>query len=129
MLGAGLAGIGEPVFEGAPQSLLRCGHGRRTVFRDGLAEFLRSFAKSFGGSTISETMPNSRARSASMRSYLPMNAMRMTASTGIFFINPIASMATTWPTETCGSKNWASLAAITMSASATSGSRRHNRCR
>ena len=48
-----------------------------------------------------------------------MNAMRMTASTGIFFISPIASMATTWPTDTWGSKNWASLAAITMSASAT----------
>ncbi len=48
-----------------------------------------------------------------------MNAIRMTASTGIFFIRPIASMATTWPTETWGSKNCASDAAMTMSASAT----------
>ena len=48
-----------------------------------------------------------------------MNAMRITASTGIFFIRPIASIATTWPTDTCGSKNCASEAAITMSASAT----------
>ena len=31
----------------------------------------------------------------------------------------MASIATTWPTDTCGSKNWASDAAITMSASAT----------
>ena len=31
----------------------------------------------------------------------------------------MASMATTCPTDTCGSKNWASDAAITMSASAT----------
>ena len=54
-----------------------------------------------------------------MRSYLPMKAMRITASTGIFFMSPMASMATTCPTETWGSKNWASLAAITMSASAT----------
>ena len=45
--------------------------------------------------------------------------MRMTASTGIFFISPIASIATTCPIDTCGSKNCASDAAITMSASAT----------
>ncbi len=45
--------------------------------------------------------------------------MRITASTGIFRISPMASTLTTWPTETCGSKNWASEAAITMSASAT----------
>ena len=45
--------------------------------------------------------------------------MRMTASKGILRARPIASMATTWPTETCGSKNCASDAAITMSASAT----------
>ena len=31
----------------------------------------------------------------------------------------MASRDTTWPTDTWGSKNWASLAAITMSASAT----------
>ncbi len=43
----------------------------------------------------------------------------MTASTGIIRISPMASIATTWPMETCGSKNWASDAAITMSASAT----------
>ena len=54
-----------------------------------------------------------------MRSYLPTNAMRITASAGILRISPIASIDTTWPTDTCGSKNWASLAAITMSASAT----------
>ena len=48
-----------------------------------------------------------------------MNAIRITASTGIFFIRPMASMATTWPTEVWGSKNWASLAAMTMSESAT----------
>ena len=53
-----------------------------------------------------------------MRSCRPTNAMRITASTGIFFISPIASIDTTWPTDTCGSKNCASLAAITMSASA-----------
>ena len=45
--------------------------------------------------------------------------MRITASTGIFFMSPIASIDTTWPIETCGSKNCASDAAITMSASAT----------
>ena len=45
--------------------------------------------------------------------------MRITASNGILRSSPIASIATTWPTETCGSKNWASEAAITMSASAT----------
>ena len=45
--------------------------------------------------------------------------MRMTASTGILRSRPIASIATTWPTDTCGSKNCASDAAMTMSASAT----------
>ena len=45
--------------------------------------------------------------------------MRMTASNGILRSSAIASMATTCPTDTCGSKNCASLAAITMSASAT----------
>ena len=34
-------------------------------------------------------------------------------------MSPIASIETTWPIETCGSKNCASDAAITMSASAT----------
>ena len=45
--------------------------------------------------------------------------MRMTASAGILRMRPMASIDTTWPTDTCGSKNWASDAAITMSASAT----------
>ncbi len=45
--------------------------------------------------------------------------MRMTASTGILRISPIASSETTCPMETCGSKNVASDAAMTMSASAT----------
>ncbi len=43
----------------------------------------------------------------------------MTASKGILRVRPMASMATTCPTETCGSKNCASDAAMTMSASAT----------
>ena len=54
-----------------------------------------------------------------MRSCRPTSAMRITASAGILRISPIASIATTWPTDTCGSKNCASDAAITMSASAT----------
>ena len=54
-----------------------------------------------------------------MRSWRPTSAMRITASNGILRSRPMASMATTWPTDTWGSKNWASLAAITMSASAT----------
>ena len=45
--------------------------------------------------------------------------MRITASTGILRISPIASIDTTCPIDTCGSKNCASDAAITMSASAT----------
>ncbi len=44
--------------------------------------------------------------------------MRITASTGIFRMRPMASSDTTWPIETCGSKNWASDAAMTTSASA-----------
>ena len=44
--------------------------------------------------------------------------MRITASTGIRFMSPIASIDTTWPIDTCGSKNCASDAAITMSESA-----------
>ena len=45
--------------------------------------------------------------------------MRITASNGILRSSAIASIETTCPTDTCGSKNCASLAAITMSASAT----------
>ncbi len=54
-----------------------------------------------------------------MRSKRPTSAMRITASNGILRSRAIASTATTCPTDTCGSKNCASLAAITMSASAT----------
>ena len=54
-----------------------------------------------------------------MRSPLPANAMRMIASIGDFAASAIASYATAWPTETCGSRNVACSAAITMSASAT----------
>ena len=53
-----------------------------------------------------------------MRSWRPTNAIRITASTGIRFMSPIASIETTWPIDTCGSKNCASDAAITMSESA-----------
>jgi hypothetical protein len=45
--------------------------------------------------------------------------MRITASTGILRMRPMASSATTWPIDTWGSKNSASDAAMTMSASAT----------
>jgi hypothetical protein len=34
-------------------------------------------------------------------------------------MSPIASSDTTWPIDVCGSKNWASEAAMQMSASAT----------
>ena len=63
-------------------------------------------------------MPSSYARGADIRSCRPTNAMRITASTGMRFISPIASIDTTWPIDTCGSKNCASDAAITMSESA-----------
>ena len=71
-----------------------------------------------GGSTTSLIIPSSYARCADMRSYRPTNAMRITASTGMRFIRPIASIDTTCPIEVCGSKNCASDAAITMSESA-----------
>ncbi len=45
--------------------------------------------------------------------------MRITASKGILRANPMTSYALTWPTETWGSRNCASEAASTMSASAT----------
>ena len=54
-----------------------------------------------------------------MRSWRPTNAMRITASTGILRIRPMASTDTTCPIDTWGSKNWASEAQMTMSASAT----------
>ncbi len=45
--------------------------------------------------------------------------MRMIGSIGDFRTSAIASDAVTWPIDTCGSRNVASLDAITMSASAT----------
>ncbi len=54
-----------------------------------------------------------------MRSWRPTSAMRITASTGIFRMSVIISMVAVCPTDTCGSKNCASDAASTMSASAT----------
>ena len=72
-----------------------------------------------GGSTTCDTIPSSYARGADIRSWRPSSAMRMTASNGSFRASPMASIAVTWPTDTCGSTNCASLAASTMSASAT----------
>src|SRR5262245_29059865 len=48
-----------------------------------------------------------------------MSAIRITGSTAISLMRPIASYEVTCPTDTCGSRNVALLAAITMSASAT----------
>jgi hypothetical protein len=75
--------------------------------------------RSSAAGTTSLIMPSSRARDAGIRSCRPTRAIRMTASNGILRSSPIASGATTWPTDTCGSKNWASSAAMTTSASAT----------
>ncbi len=65
-------------------------------------------------------MPSSYARAAPTSARgdraTPCASPPRTASCGI---RPMASIATTWPTDTCGSKNCASRAAITMSASAT----------
>src|SRR5690606_14752080 len=79
----------------------------------------RAASRSRSGSTTSLRMPSWRARSAVMRSWRPVSAMRTIGSIGDMRTRAMVSKALTWPTDTWGSRNVASVEAMTMSASAT----------
>ncbi|SCD50729.1 hypothetical protein GA0115243_102471 [Streptomyces sp. ScaeMP-e83] len=69
------------------------------------------------GSVTSLTSPTAYARSAPIRSAVPIRAIRATSPNGIRWAIAIASYAETIPYAVCGSKKVASREATTNSAS------------
>ena len=118
--GAGPARVGEAQLERAPQRPLGRGHRRGRVLGDLLGQVLRLLAQPLG-------RVDDLADHAELVGPLAPTCARGGRRTPCASPPRPASCAsgrsprcdTTWPIETCGSKNWASDAAITMSASAT----------